>query len=313
VVVEDPSDTWSHGVFRFDREIVLPKQTSIRRLSDGPVRKTILLTHRLGNSQVRQYFSLYPELDWIEVKVQVDWHERHRMLKLRFPVNIQGESATYEIPYGHIVRPADGEEEPMQNWIDVTGIVPGRQFQAGLSLINDGKYSVDVRTDDNGQLDVGLTVLRSPVYAHHDPAILDAEGDYIFMDQGFQQFHYLLLPHAGNWKRAGTVQRAMELNQPAQALVGTFHPHGYLPQSFSSISVKPGNILVNVIKQAEDEQGWILRAIEVNGEETKSMIELSIHKRTIEAEFMPGEIKTFYVPFQPELPVRETNLLEFSD
>ncbi len=312
VVIDDPSDTWSHGVFRFDRELDCPKQVSIRRISDGPVKKTILLSHRFGKSEVRQYFNLYPELDWIEVKVQVDWHERHRMLKLRFPVNIQGDEATYEIPYGHILRAADGEEEPMQNWLDVSGKVPGMHFNAGLSLINDGKYSADVFLDGNGQPVIGLTLLRSPVYAHHDPAVLDAEGDYAFMDQGVQQFHYLLLPHAGNWKVAGTVQRAMELNQPAQALVGTFHPQGKSPQSFSSILTTPGNILVNVFKQAEDGQGWVIRAVEVIGEETNSVITIPILKRTIESDFGPSEIKTFYVPYQQDLPVIETNLLELS-
>lgn len=313
VVIDDPSDTWSHGILRFDCELDIPKQVSLCSISDGPVRKTILLTHQFGKSEVRQYFSLYPELAWIEVKVQVDWHERHRMLKLRFPVNIQGDAATYEIPYGHIQRAADGEEEPMQNWLDVSGKVPGMPLNAGLSLINDGKYSADVRVNGNGQSDIGLTVLRSPVYAHHDPAILETDGDYAFMDQGFQQFHYLLLPHAGNWKTAGTVQRAVELNQPAHALVGTFHPHGKLPQSSSAISVSPGNILVTVFKQAEDGKGWVIRAFEVIGEETNSVIEIPILKRTIELDFRPSEIKTFYVPLQQDLPVMETNLLEMFD
>ena len=34
----------------------------------------------------------------------------------------------------------------------------------GLSILNDGKYSFDVDVRD-----IGLTVLRSPIYAHHDP------------------------------------------------------------------------------------------------------------------------------------------------
>jgi alpha-mannosidase len=51
-------------------------------------------------------------MDEIEVSVTVDWHEQQKMLKLRFPLNIIQMKATYEIPYGHIERMTNGEEEP---------------------------------------------------------------------------------------------------------------------------------------------------------------------------------------------------------
>jgi alpha-mannosidase len=312
VAVEDPSDTWSHGILRFDQEMDLPAQVSLRRLAHGPVRQTVCLAHRLGNSQVKQYFSLYPQADWVEVKVTVDWHEKHRLLKLRFPLNIRSGCVTCEIPYGAIRRPADGEEEPMQNWVDVSGEEPGEGRKVGLSLLNDGKYSVDVRTDPGGTPNIGLTVLRSPVYAHHDPAVLDPEGEYRYMDQGFQQFRYLLLPHAGSWEEARTVQRAMELNQPAMAMVGTHHPQGMWPQSDHFIEVTPANVLVNVVKKAEDGQAWILRAVEVNGWDASCVINLPVLARRIEAYFKPGEIKTFYIPLHPGQPLKETDLLEIA-
>ena len=43
------------------------------------------------------------------------------MLKISFPVNITDPVATYEIPYGYIERPVNGEEEPGQQWLDIFG------------------------------------------------------------------------------------------------------------------------------------------------------------------------------------------------
>ncbi len=282
--------------------------------ADGPVKRTVCVSSRIGASQVKQYFSLCPGLERIDVEVHVDWHEKHRMLKLRFPVNLAGGVTAYEIPYGHIIRPANGQEESMQNWIDVTGTLPeagGLTVAfAGVSILNDGKYSADVSTNEAGFLDIGLTVLRSPVYAHHDPAVLDPAGDYHFIDQGWQQFRYTILPHAGSWQSAGTVRQALEINQPAFGLVGTFHPNGGLPQSDSFITVEPESILVSVIKPAEDGQGFILRAFETSKQPAQAVIELPAWKRTIRASFNPCEIKTFLIPLNLEKPVVETNLIE---
>jgi alpha-mannosidase len=130
------------------------------------------------------------------------------------------------------------------------------------------------------------------------------------MDQGLQTFHYSMYPHKGNWETGGTVQRAAELNQKPTALFTTFHPEGKLPQSDSFIHVSPDNVMVTVLKQSEDGDDLILRAVETNQAATQAIIEIPHLGKVIEAEFNPCEIKTFRIPEDMNLPVRETNLLE---
>ena len=246
---------------------------------------------------------MYPSLDQIDVHLTVDWREQHKMLKLRFPVNLQDAAATFEIPYGQIERPTNGDEEPFQSWVDLSGMTQDRPY--GFSLLNDGKYSLDV----NGT-DIGLTVLRSPVYAHHIPHELQPERDYPYMDQGIQRFQYTLYPHNRSWQQAGTVRRAAGLNQPPIAFFTTYHPKGALPQSDSFIAVTPENILVTVLKLAETGRDLILRAYETGGLPANGVIQLPKWARTIEVSFKPDEIKTFRVPRDPSQPVCETDLLE---
>jgi alpha-mannosidase len=164
VVVDDPSDTWSHDVFRFQNEVGVFEAISVRLLEHGPVKSVLRIESRFGDSRLVQHYALFSGLDQIEVRVTVDWREQRRALKLRFPVNVRYHRATYEIPFGRIERPASGEEEPGQGWVDLSGVhrTTGRLY--GLSLLNDCKYSYDVL----GRV-VSLTVLRSPAYAHHDP------------------------------------------------------------------------------------------------------------------------------------------------
>ncbi|MDQ3855025.1 MAG: alpha-mannosidase [Chloroflexota bacterium] len=304
VVIQDPSDTWSHGVFRFDDEVGEFSLVSIDILERGPVRASLRVRSEYGRSRLTQELILYAGLASLEVRVTVDWHEQHKLLKLRFPANVTDPVATYEIPYGHIERPADGEEEPGQSWIDVSGRLPdGRAY--GLSLLNDGKYSFDIRGPE-----LGLTVLRSPIYAHHVPYEAEPGGDYSFMDQGRKRFKYVLLPHAGTWREAGTVRRAWELNQPAVALAESAHP-GPLPSRQSFLSVDQPNIVVSAVKRAEDGGGTVIRCYETDGLAVDTTLSLPYRGRTVDTHLEPYELKTFLLPDDPHEPPRETNLLEW--
>jgi alpha-mannosidase len=237
--------------------------------------------------------------------VTVDWREKHKMLKLRFTVNQIFMRAVYEIPYGHIEREATGDEEPGQSWLDVSGTVRETGETYGLSLLNDGKYSFDVNVRD-----IGLTVLRSPVYAHHIPTQPQPDRDYSYIDQGMQTFTYSLLPHAGSWETAGTVRRAAELNQRPIVLLGTYHD-GSLPQSRATVEVTPENIVVGAVKLAEDNDDLIVRCYESSRVATEA--ELRVGERVIPLSFGACEIKTIRVPRDDSQPVMETNLLELED
>jgi alpha-mannosidase len=305
VVIEDTSDTWSHNIFHFNKGIGAFEATSVKRVEHGPVKSVIRVTSEYGRSKLVQDFTMYREIDQIDVKVMVDWREQFKMLKLVFPVNLIFTRQSYEIPYGFIEREHNGEEEPGQSWIDYSGIVRNGGTLYGLSLLNDAKYSYSIHNKE-----LAMTVLRSPIYAHHDPLIPDPHGHYSFIDQGIQYFNYSLLPHEGGWEQAGTVKRAAELNQRPISIIETYH-EGKLPQTDSFLSVDKDNIVVSAVKQAEDNDDMIIRCYETTKAATEAVIGLPKWGREIKAKFGPCEIKTFRVPKDAALPITETNLLEW--
>jgi alpha-mannosidase len=258
------------------------------------VRSIVRVESRYGDSTLREDYVLSADAAYVDVRVTIDWRERLALLKLRYPTSVETETATFETPYGSIERHAGGDEEPGQSWVDVS------RADRGLAVANDAKYGYDVRSGD-----IGISAVRSPVWAWHNPRELEDDGDYVYMDQGRQTFNVRLIPHAGDRHAADVVRRASELNQPVFGLIETFHA-GPLPQRGSFGDDGGGDAVVTAVKGAEDGEGFVVRAYESAGRSGRARIE--ILGREIEADFGANEIKTFVVSRGGD--VRETDLLE---
>lgn len=168
----------------------------------GPVRAVLRVVGAYQDSQLIEDFILSARGDSIELRVTLDWRETSKLLKLRFPTRLRATTATYEIPYGAIERPANGGEEPGQRWIDVSGNLSELDATFGLAILNNAKYAFDIQASDPG-----VTAARSPIFAHHEPLIPDPSLSYQFQDQGVQRFSLALLPHRGGWADAGLTRR----------------------------------------------------------------------------------------------------------
>jgi alpha-mannosidase len=305
VVVRDESDTWSHDVHQYRDEVGVFEATRVMRVEAGPVKSVLRVESRFEASRLAQDFTLYPALDRIDVVVTLDWRERHRLLKLRWPVNCNFRRITYEVPFGTIARAGNGLEEPAQSWFDVSGVhrVSGDLY--GLSILNDAKYAYDVLGRE-----MSLTAVRSPVYAHHDPYQPDSWDALTFMDQGVQRFTYSLLPHLGGWEEAGTARQALALNQRLLPVVDTAH-RGTLSPSGSLVEVTPASVILTALKAPEEGgDAVILRCLETAGAATCARVAMPGWQRTFECELGAAELRTFRVPRDPAAPVVEVDLLE---
>ena len=289
VVIDDESDTWGHGVTSYHRKAGEFTRTSLEVIERGPVRTITRVESRYGSSTLREDYVVTRGLPYVDVRVTLDWYEQLKLLKLRYGSGIDAGVATYEVPFGHLERVTNGREEPGQSWVDVSN---GR---SGLAVINDAKYGYDVRGGE-----IGISAVRSPVWAWHDPRELEDGGDFEYMDQGRQMFTVRLVQHQGDWRAAGVVRLAAELNQPPFALIETYHD-GPMPQVRSFADDGGGAVVVTTVKGAEDGSGYVVRAYESSGRAATARIE--VLGSTIDAEFGANEIKTF-------VETRESDLLE---
>ncbi|REF36440.1 alpha-mannosidase [Thermasporomyces composti] len=304
VVADDPTDTWGHRVVSYAGPGTPFKCQSARIVEQGPVRTVVRIESGYGTSTLVEELILGAEARHLEVRVTLDWHERLKLLKLRFPTALRNPVATYEIPYGHLERPTDGAEEPGQSWVNVTGELPdGRR--ASLAVLNDAKAAYDVSGPD-----IGITAVRSPVYAWHEPRRLDPDEPYSYQDQGRQTFRYLLVPHDGDWCAAGVPRLAAELAQPPTATYESFHA-GTLPSARSFAHVEDGPIIPTVLKRAEDgPEHVVVRAYDSSGAGGRMTLRLPFLDRDVTVDVAPHEITTLLVPTDPDRPVVAATILE---
>ena len=301
VVLDDPSDTWSHHVRAYDKELGSFGSATTKVIESGPLRGRVRMRSTYGKSTLITDWILYEDSPNVEMRVQLDWHEHQKILKFSFPVNLTTPQATYEIPYGAMKRSNVGDEDPGQRWIDLTGKAAGETY--GLAIVNDAKYGYSV-----SGADMRVSVVRGAVYAQHEPRTVEPNVDYQWMDQGVQTFRMMLMPHQGGWQDAQVVQAAEELVSPAAVMYQGIHP-GTRRESGSFLSVDTPNVVVSAVKQAEDGDDTIVRCFEATGRQTKANIDLAFAHAHWSGNFHPFEIKTLRINRKTNA-VTEVNLLE---
>jgi alpha-mannosidase len=301
VIIEDSSDTWSHDIKTFSTEIGAFGNASIKMLEDGPLRATLRVISTYGASTLTIDWTLYADSHNLEAKVTLDWHEHLKMLKFSFPVDVESPAATYETSYGHIVRATNGEEEPGQRWLDVSGTRNGNDF--GVTVLNDAKYGYSVAGND-----LRISIARSAVYAHHNPRVLDMKAEHLWMDQGIQTMKLLIVPHNESWQKSKIAQVAEEFSAPALIAYQGIHD-GSMPKSGSFLSVDAPNVIVSAIKHSEIGDDLIIRCVETSGIQSTATLDMKFAKLKWTGNFRPLEIKTLRIK-RNSGSIKEVNLLE---
>ena len=205
------------------------------------------------------------------------------MLKLRWETAVTDPKAYYEIPFGVMERPADGEEEPGQTWIALRGAA------FGAAMVNDCKYSFSMKEGD-----LNLTAIRSPYYNDH------ARGDQQdpeseLSDQGETEFSYAMraMDPAEGWGRL--VREAHAFNTPCTAILDYNH-RGTLPTSACGLSLSAENVELSALKRREDDRGWVVRLYETDGKETPFTLSGSLLPLPLTDTLPPFHARTYTLP-----------------
>ena len=188
-VLEDPSDTWSHGIARYDGALAGSFVPGAWRVEEaGPVRTSLRVEARFHESTAIVWARLYRGDPRITLELRIDWRERLRILKLLMPIaGLAGERLD-GIPGGGAVRLQDGRERPIVDWTVVS--------RAGKGAGTLGVALPDCSSLDGSPEGLRFTLLRSPAYAWHDPARLPEDRVHRIMDQGEHTFRFAILPDA---------------------------------------------------------------------------------------------------------------------
>ena len=142
----------------------------------------------------------------------IDWHEREKLLKAAFPLDVRAAHSTAEIPFGHVERPTHTNT----SWDAAKFEFCAHRFLHvgergwGAALINDSTYghdvTRDVRPDGGTTTTVRLSLLRAPRFPDPDS------------DQGSHRLRYALLVGADV---PDAVREGYRLNLPERTVPGS--------------------------------------------------------------------------------------------
>ena len=260
---DDNPRKWDAWDLDDDHRVAWSELTNVENVhTQGGLRGSVAFQRKFGNSSVRQAIYLDAGSRVLHFLTTVEWHERHKILKAAFPVAVTSREATYEIQFGHVRRPTH-EDDPKaramfevcaQRWADLG------DGDYGVALLNDCKHGYDI----HGSV-MRLSLLRAPT--HPDPNA----------DQGLHQFTYALMPHPGDFREAGVIEAAEDLNAPLH-VVRTNLAEG---TSRSLLEVDTRQVIVEAIKRAEDSDAVIVRLYEAWGRPCQARITTTLPSRRV--------------------------------
>lgn len=299
-------DAWNIDISYQDKMWEIGDLSEAHVIEEGPLRVGLELRRRYRQSSIVQRCYAYAHTPRLDIETVVDWHERHVLLKVAFPVRVHSSRATYEIQFGSVERPTHWNtswdyarfEVCGHRWADIS------EGNYGVSLLNDCKYGHDIK----GHM-MRLTLIKCATSP-------DPEAD-----QGLHRFTYSLLPHSGDWRHS-TVGEAARLNDPLlHAIVagGTDARGPALPPKLGLASCDADHVVLDTVKAAEDGDGLVVRLYEAYGQRGAvrlsfaprlanvwecNLVEedersLSIQDNSVVFQIRPYEIMSFRVRFLP--------------
>lgn len=269
-------DNWDIDIYHTEKFWDVDQVESMEWTEIGSVRAALEITRKASKSTIRQKIYFYADSRRIEFETYVDWKEHQTLLKVHFPVAVHTDEATFDVQFGSLTRKVHQNtswdvarfESCGQKWMDLS------EGHYGVSLLNDCKYGHSVK-DSN----MALTLIKSGIEPN---PVTDQEEHY---------FTYAIYPHAETWRQAGTVEEAYKLNQPLLMAAG-----GQEGSEYSYASVNRSNVVMETIKQAENQDGTIIRMYESENALTKAEL-------TVNADFKKAYICNLLEEQEAEAPV----------
>lgn len=211
----------------------------------GEARSVIEFSLMVGTSTLTQRCILEEGSGRIDFETEVDWRERHRMLRVGFDADVHDAVGRCEIQHGFVERPTHRNTTYEQAKFEV----PCHRYaclldrDGGAAVLNDSKYGVRLQ----GRL-IELALLRGTTFPDHAA------------DEGRHRFTYSYLPFRGDFATSGVLDEAASLN--ARPVVFADRDAS---QQRPLFTLTGSGVSVEAVKRPESVKGIIVRMVESLG------------------------------------------------
>jgi alpha-mannosidase len=235
-------DAWDIDEHYKRNTVDLTAAESVEVMLDTPHRAVVRVTRAFGSSRAVENITLRAGSPAVDLHLDLDWHERQKLLKLAFPLDLNADRAASEIQFGHVYR----STHTNTSW-------DAARFETvshGGAVANDSTYGYDIGRSPDGAgrsaTTVRLSLLRAAVFP--DPAA----------DQGRHELRVSLRLGSGIPE---AVAEGYRLNLPLRTVAGVADP-----VIEPLLRVDNPAVVVEAVKLAEDRSGDpIVRLYEAHG------------------------------------------------
>ncbi|KAG8215120.1 Aldehyde/histidinol dehydrogenase [Butyriboletus roseoflavus] len=297
-------DAWDVEIHHLEKPTPL-QFSGVHVIAEGPLRASVQTQvssdrARLTSpflwmrSQVSQSYHTYKLRDAKDVRfvattkensrplftfdAEVDWHERHEILKFELPLDINDTVATYESQFGWVQRTTLKNTTLDAAKFEVCGhkFADFSEYGYGVALLSESKY---------GYACEGNVLRLSLLRAATAP---DAE-----QDQGKHEFSWAVLPHVGSFLESDVPRAAYIFNSPLhlRAVPQNAHHHPSIVSRSPFWLEGSPNVFLETIKRGDDDdfdsksasKTVILRLYEAFGGHGRVQLRTSPHVRVVDA------------------------------
>jgi alpha-mannosidase len=179
-LIPDVSDTWSHDCDRYPEGPSAAATWNQPVLVDrGPLFATLVQRGQIGQSPLHAQWRIFAREPFAELILRVHWVEEFKVLKLTLPLPSPAVRRWDGIPAGVLERGLDQVERPIRDLMLL-------ELENGQKL---GVVCPEIYAADADAHRLRLTLLRSPLMAHHSQAPAAAPRAR-FSDRGEHLFRF---------------------------------------------------------------------------------------------------------------------------
>ena len=320
LVITDNENPWGHKMQKFDKvdgefKLLNNKKSSlfsgikgkaiksVRIIENGAVRMVVEAVFGYGDSFICQHYMLPKQGTEIQVRTQVFWNEKDKMLKLSIPTRLSESEYLGQTVCGIKKCFNDGRESVAQRWVSVIS----KEDNLAVSCINSGIYGSDCNESE-----IRMSLLRSSAYSALpilDRPVLPQDRFTDRMEQGERIFDLWI--------------NASDLTSRMDSLSIETTSHNEIPFALSFFPENKGGLCAPVIeidnnsiqlmafKKAGISDDYIIRLFESRGENTTFLLKFPALELTKKFSINAFNILTLKLNVNDKT-ISEVDLLERS-
>jgi alpha-mannosidase len=266
------------GCITVDLELALPDGLAPDRIGRAQTTKPM---------RIRTTARLLPGVARVDVHTWVENPAGDHRLRVHFSAPFSAEAAGHTAAFDgafEIIERPMGVPPWDQTWIEQPVPQHPQRFfctlsdgDQALTLINRGLYEAEGLENQSGQAEIALTLLRCTGWLSRDdfPARRGHAGPHLATPGaqmlGDWTFDYAILPHSGGWRDALSPAGAFQV--PLRALTSERRSGG-LPSALSFLAIEPETVVISAVKACEDGDGWLARAVNLEGRTIQARLQL---------------------------------------